>query len=54
MIEQVHRLSRPNNDDWEIVRKEIADKRLTVVSLDLPNSHMALTNAFSDLSTLKQ
>lgn len=33
---------------WEILRKEIADKRLSVVSLDLPTSYMAMTNAVSD------
>ncbi|EEJ3349323.1 LacI family DNA-binding transcriptional regulator [Salmonella enterica] len=48
LIEQVDRLSRLNDAGWEILRKEITDKRLSVVSLDLPTSHMALTNAVSD------
>lgn len=48
LIEQVDRLSRLNDADWEILRKEITDKRLSVVSLALPTSHMALTNAVSD------
>ncbi|EOC0033427.1 recombinase family protein [Cronobacter malonaticus] len=48
LIEQVDRLSRLNDVGWEILRKEITDKRLSVVSLDLPTSHMALTNAVSD------
>ncbi len=48
LIEQVDRLSRLNDACWEILRKEITDKRLSVVSLDLPTSHMALTNAVSD------
>ncbi len=48
LIEQVDRLSRLNDAGWETLRKEIADKRLSVVSLDLPTSHMALTNAVSD------
>lgn len=48
LIEQVGRLSRLNDAGWEILRKEISDKQLSVVSLDLPTSHMALTNAVSD------
>ncbi|WP_201483763.1 recombinase family protein [Escherichia coli] len=48
LIEQVDRLSRLNDAGWEILRKEITDKRLSVVSLDLPTSHIALTNAVSD------
>ena len=48
LIEQVDRLSRLNDAGWVILRKEITDKRLSVVSLDLPTSHMALTNAVSD------
>lgn len=48
LIEQVDRLSRLNDAGWEILRKEITDKRLSVVSLDLPTSHMALTNAVND------
>lgn len=48
LIEQVDRLSRLNDAGWEILRKEITDKRLSVVSLDLPTSHIALTNTVSD------
>lgn len=48
LIEQVDRLSRLDDAGWEILRKEISDKQLSVVSLDLPTSHMALTNAVSD------
>lgn len=48
LIEQVDRLSRLNDAGWEILRKEITDKRLSVVSLDLPTSHMAQINAVSD------
>ncbi|HBR7001112.1 TPA: recombinase family protein [Klebsiella aerogenes] len=48
LIEQVDRLSRLDDAGWQILRKEITDKRLSVVSLDLPTSHMALTNAVND------
>ncbi|MEZ6878778.1 recombinase family protein [Enterobacter sp. KBR-315C3_2022] len=48
LIEQVDRLSRLNDAGWEILRKEIADKGLSVVSLDLPTSHLALSSTVSD------
>jgi len=33
---------------WDTLRKQIADKQLAVVSLDLPTSHLALTSVASD------
>lgn len=48
IIEQVDRLTRLNDAGWEILRKEITDKRLSVVSLDLPTSHLALSSTVSD------
>ncbi len=33
---------------WEALRKQITDKQLSIVSLDLPTSHLALNNAVSD------
>lgn len=48
LIEQVDRLSRLDDAGWEILRKQIADKQLAVVSLDLPTSHLALTCAVAD------
>ncbi|HBC0354246.1 TPA: recombinase family protein, partial [Salmonella enterica subsp. enterica serovar Napoli] len=46
--EQVDRLSRLNDAGWEILRKQITDKQLAIVSLDLPTSHLALTSIASD------
>ncbi|EEB7409460.1 LacI family DNA-binding transcriptional regulator [Salmonella enterica] len=48
LIEQVDRLSRLNDVGWEILRKQITDKQLSIVSLDLPTSHLALTSIASD------
>ncbi|HHR3635263.1 TPA: recombinase family protein [Salmonella enterica] len=48
LIEQVDRLSRLNDTGWEILRKQITDKQLSIVSLDLPTSHLALTSIASD------
>lgn len=38
LCEQVDRLSRLREDDWQTLRAEIASKRLRVVALDLPTS----------------
>lgn len=51
LIEQVDRLSRLDDAGWETLRKQIADKQLSVVSLDLPTSHMALSSAVTDAFT---
>ncbi|MGX5057002.1 recombinase family protein [Enterobacter asburiae] len=48
LIEQVDRLSRLDDAGWETLRKQIADKQLAVVSLDLPTSHLALTSVAGD------
>ncbi len=45
LVEQVDRLSRLNASDWERLKAEITKRRLRVVALDLPTSHMlAKTN----------
>ena len=48
LTEQVDRLSRLDDAGWNTLRKQITDKQLAIVSLDLPTSHLALTNAVSD------
>lgn len=45
LVEQVDRLSRLNTEDWEALKAVLAQKRLRVVSLDLPTSWMAATQA---------
>lgn len=42
LIEQVDRLSRLNAEDWERLKREIADRKVRVVALDLPTSHMMI------------
>lgn len=40
LVEQVDRLSRLNDEDWQTLRRVISEKRLKVIALDLPTSHM--------------
>ena len=42
LVEQVDRLSRLNDADWEKLKREIRDREVKVVALDLPTSHMFL------------
>ena len=42
LVEQVDRLSRLNDADWEKLKREIKDREVKVVALDLPTSHMVL------------
>lgn len=51
LIEQVDRLSRLDDEGWNMLRKQIADKQLSVVSLDLPTSYLALNNSVTDSFT---
>lgn len=48
LIEQVDRLSRLNDEDWQKLKSLINNKNLKIISLDLPTSHIALTNHISD------
>ena len=48
LIDQDERLTRLDDAGWEILRKQITDKQLAIVSLDLPTSHLALSSAVSD------
>lgn len=52
LVEQVDRLARLTESDWQKLRGLIAEKGLTVVALDLPTSHTALTaSALTDAFT---
>ncbi|MGF9351951.1 recombinase family protein, partial [Klebsiella pneumoniae] len=48
LIEQVDRLTRLDDAGWETLRKQITDKQLAIVSLDLPTSYLALSSTVSD------
>jgi DNA invertase Pin-like site-specific DNA recombinase len=43
LVEQVDRLSRLSADDWEALKLKMAEKRIRVVSLDLPTSWLGAT-----------
>jgi DNA invertase Pin-like site-specific DNA recombinase len=51
LIEQVDRLSRLKASDWETLKLKLAEKRIRVVSLDLPTSWLAVTPAGADEAT---
>lgn len=42
LVEQVDRLARLKQEDWEILKYKLADKRIAVVSPELPTSWLAL------------
>ena len=44
LVEQVDRLSRLNADDWEKLKREISERQVRIVALDLPSSHAMATN----------
>jgi len=48
LIEQVDRLSRLNEADWQSLKQAISDAGLKIVSVDLPTSHSALSNDTGD------
>jgi DNA invertase Pin-like site-specific DNA recombinase len=51
LIEQVDRLSRLNAADWERLKDEIRHRRVKVVALDLPTSHMMMTARDEDFTS---
>ncbi|UVM64592.1 recombinase family protein [Pseudomonas sp. B21-009] len=48
LLEQVDRLSRLSQDDWAKLKAQIAERGVTVVSMDLSTSHAALKPAGGD------
>ncbi|MCY1206796.1 putative transposon DNA-invertase [compost metagenome] len=44
LVEQVDRLSRLNNEDWQRLKSELQSRRVRVVALDLPTSWMMTAN----------
>jgi DNA invertase Pin-like site-specific DNA recombinase len=51
LIEQVDRLSRLNAADWERLKDEIRQRRVKVVALDLPTSHLMMTARDEDFTS---
>lgn len=54
IIEQVDRLTRLTAEDWRQLKRTIEDKGIHLVSLDLPTSHLALTNSVSLVGDILQ
>ena len=50
LVEQVDRLSRLNNDDWQRLKAELQSRRVRVVALDLPTSWL-MTPAADDITS---
>lgn len=48
LLEQVDRLTRLKDDDWQQLKRLIEDKQLSVVALDLPTSFSAMTAPSDD------
>jgi len=48
VIEQVDRLSRLDDNGWEYLKNMIHEKSLSIISLDLPTSHIALSRSSAD------
>ncbi|MGR5253631.1 recombinase family protein [Vibrio astriarenae] len=48
LVEQVDRLSRLNDDDWQRLKSMIKEKELRIISLDLPTSHLVLSPSATD------
>ncbi len=44
LVEQVDRLSRLNQEDWETLKREIMDRQIKVVAIDLPTSYAMLNS----------
>lgn len=44
LVEQVDRLTRLSNSDWETLKKKIQQHQLRIVSLDIPTSWQALSD----------
>lgn len=50
LIEQVDRLSRLNGMDWDRLKREIDDRKVRVVALDLPTSHMMMASTADEFT----
>lgn len=51
LVEQIDRLSRLSETDWIELKRLMSEKDLKVISLDLPTSHLALSETSTDKFT---
>src|SRR5699024_9432978 len=42
LVEQIDRLARLNQADWDTLKRMLSEKKLSIVSKELPTSYMAL------------
>ena len=47
MVEQIDRLARLNQADWDTLKRMLSEKKLSIVSKELPPSYMALQSESS-------
>ena len=45
LVEQIDRLTRLTDSDWQALKTAIAEKGVSIVSLDLPTSHIVLSES---------
>ena len=45
LVEQIDRLARLNQADWDTLKRMLSEKKLSIVSKELPTSYMALQPA---------
>ena len=50
LVEQVDRISRLNNRDWEALKSGITKKGIIIVALDLPTSHQFMHRAADEFT----
>jgi len=50
LVEQVDRISRLTNQDWETLKARIKDKGIIIVALDLPTSHQFMKQNNDDFT----
>lgn len=51
LIESIDRLTRLTQKDWQTLKLTIEQKRLKIVAIDLPTSHMVLNSEVGDPTT---
>ena len=54
LCEQIDRLTRLSEDDWERLKKKIETQGLIIVSIDLPTSHALLKPINNELDTMSR
>lgn len=48
LVEQIDRLTRLSNDDWKTLKRQIENRELRIVSLDVPTSWQAVDSSITN------